>query len=115
MATSAVPRQLASWTRQRASWPVLPSTRIGCPDIRWSVGGFEQAEALAAVDPRVQRLPPGAVVQVPLRRLLEAVLEVPGRLPAQFAACLRGVDGVALVMSGPVGHEGDQLAARRPG
>src|SRR5262249_50407517 len=112
--TSAVPRKRAASTRQRASWPVFPATRIGCPDIV-SVGGFEQAEALAAVNARLQGGPPGAIVQIPLHRLREAGLEVAARPPAQLLPRFRRVDGVALVMPRPVGHEGDQLAARPPG
>src|SRR5262249_60615428 len=76
------------------------------------MGGLEQTEALAAVDPRAQGLPPGSVVEIPPHRLLEARFEMPARLPAQLAMHFGGVDGVALVMARPVGHERDQRAAR---
>jgi hypothetical protein len=52
------------------------------------LGGFEQPEALAAVDSRLQGFPPGTVLKVPLHRLLDARLEMPARLPGEFAAHL---------------------------
>ena len=49
--------------------------------------------------------PPGLVLAVPGDRLGEALGEVGvGRLPAELAAELRGVDRVAAVVSGAVAH-----------
>src|SRR5262249_52097167 len=52
--------------------------------------------------------PPGAPVHVPAHRLLQPLLEGAAGLPPQLAADLRGVDGVAPVVPGPVGDELDQ-------
>ena len=50
---------------------------------------------------------PGLVVQIPLHGLADAGLEGLGRLPAQFALDLAGVDGVAAVVAGAVRDVGD--------
>ena len=55
---------------------------------------------------------PGGVVQVPADGLAQAGFELFGRLPAQFARDLGGVDGVAAVVAGAVLDEGDQASAR---
>jgi hypothetical protein len=48
-----------------------------------------------------------------LYRLLDAGLERFAGTPAEFAFQLAGIDGVALVVAGPVGHERNQLLAAR--
>jgi hypothetical protein len=47
-------------------------------------------------------LDPGLVAEVPLHGLADAGLECLGRLPAEFAFELAGVDGVAAVAAGAV-------------
>src|SRR5439155_18808316 len=54
-----------------------------------------------------QRLPPPAVRPVPFDRCGERRLERPARMPPERAH-LRRVDGLAPVVSGPVGHVRDE-------
>ena len=61
-----------------------------------------------------KRLPPGAVVEVPLHGEREADLEGVLRRPAELGVELRAIDGVAEIVAGPIGDEGDELAVRRP-
>lgn len=53
--------------------------------------------------------PPVAVLEVPLDGLLDAVLELRLRLPAEFRVYLRRVDGVAAVMALTVGDVLDEI------
>src|SRR6516225_3872049 len=68
----------------------------------------DDAEALAGVNLLAQRPPPPFVVEIPAHRLVDAGLERLERAPAEFALKLGRVDGVALVVPGPVGDEGDE-------
>src|SRR6185312_4236041 len=56
-----------------------------------------------------------APAKVPLHGLAQPALEILRWPPAELARDLGGIDRVAPVVSGPVGHEADQLlvAARR--
>ena len=52
--------------------------------------------------------PPVTVLEVPLDGLLDAVLELRLRLPAELCVDLRRVDGIAAVMAGTVSYILDQ-------
>ncbi len=52
---------------------------------------------------------PFLIVEIPLHGLLDALFELEGRLPAEFALELGGVDGVAGVVAEAVGDEGDEV------
>ncbi len=52
---------------------------------------------------------PGLVVEVPADGLLEALLELEGRLPAELPLELPAVDGIAKVVAGAVGDESDEI------
>ena len=54
-------------------------------------------------------LPPVLVLKIPLDRLLDAVLELRLRLPAEFRVDLRRVDGVAAVVAFAVGDVLDEV------
>ena len=54
---------------------------------------------------------PLLVVEIPAHGLFDAFLELEGGLPAQFVLELGGVDSVAQVVPGAVGHIGDELLA----
>ena len=69
----------------------------------------EPLRLIAAIQ---NRLPPGAIVKIPANRLFDAGFEGFLRAPAKLALDFRGVDGIAPVMSGPVGDKCDQPAAR---
>ena len=70
-----------------------------------------QAEAISPVGAAADALDPARVVQIPLHGAAKAGIEVVFRLPAQFSLDLGGVDGVAAIVTGSVGHEGDQRRA----
>src|SRR5205085_3787025 len=55
--------------------------------------------------PLLQRLPPIAACRVPVHRFLHSVLERDVRFPPELAPQLRGVEQVAAVVAGPVGHD----------
>jgi len=65
-------------------------------------------QAIQLIVTGVDVLPSGLVVEVPLDGLSEAALEIFLRFPAEFALDLAGVDRVAEVVAGAVGHEGDE-------
>src|SRR5579859_1010157 len=67
------------------------------------------AEAFASVGARSNALPPRPVGQIPTDRLAQPVAERMGRFPAEFAADLRGIDRIAQIMPGAIGHIGDEL------
>ena len=58
--------------------------------------------------PLEERLPPGAIIGVPVDRGIEAVLEIVERFPVQLALGEGRVDGVAAIVAEAVGHEGDE-------
>ena len=72
----------------------------------------DDAEAFAAVDAGADALPPGAVAEIPANRPRQAALDALLRRPAEVARDLARVDGVAVVVAGAVGDEGDELAPR---
>ena len=61
-----------------------------------------QPQPLPAILAALHPLDPAGIVQIPLDRPPQAGLEIVLRLPAQLAADLAGVDGVAAVVAGPV-------------
>ena len=54
-------------------------------------------------------LPPSLMLEIPLDRLLDAVLELRLRLPAEFRVDLRRVDGVAAIVAFAVGDVLDEV------
>src|SRR6266478_6524461 len=71
-----------------------------------------QPESLATVGAAHDALPPAPVVEVPAHGLMQAVVEIVPRPPAELVLDLAGVDGVARIMARPVGDELDQLFMR---
>src|SRR5690606_15034800 len=71
--------------------------------------GADAFEPVAAVQ---HPLHPVLVGQVPVHGGRDAFLEGVARLPAQLVADLGRVDGVAAIVPGPVGDEGDQALVR---
>ena len=65
------------------------------------------AQSLPRILLVTDRLPPPGVVEIPLNGLADAGLESFLRRPAQLAAQLGGVDGVASIVAGAVGDKGD--------
>src|SRR5262247_3219390 len=63
------------------------------------------AAALAMVADGLDGRAPGQVLEVPADGLCDPGLEGVCRLPAELAADLARVDGVAAVVTRPVGHE----------
>lgn len=59
------------------------------------------------------QLKPVDVVEVPLHDFLEAAGEVFIGRPAEVALDLGGIDRIAVVVAGTIGHEGNQIAVRR--
>ena len=80
--------------------------------VRLEQAGQEVPQALAAVHTGPDPLPPGTVVEVPAHGLGQSGLKGLLRYPAKVATDLGWIDGVALVVTGPVAHEGDQVLAR---
>ena len=73
-------------------------------------------EAVILVDPGLvgaagHLAPPVFMVEIPLHGPAEAVVEIDAAPVAEFAGEFAGVDGVAVVVAGPVGDEADQRAA----
>src|SRR3546814_8966512 len=62
-----------------------------------------------------KRPPPVSMVAVPADRFRKAGLERLPRPPAEFGRDLAGVDGIAGIMAGSVGHERDQAVVGRVG
>src|SRR5690606_24822725 len=62
---------------------------------------------------RLDRAPPGLVLDVPADRAREALLEGDSRCPAELAAGAARVDRVAEVVARPVAHEAPELAVAR--
>src|ERR1039457_6423051 len=56
-----------------------------------------------------ERLPPAAVVEIPLQRLAQPPREVARRGVVELACGLAIINGVAPVMPGPVADVGDQV------
>ena len=54
---------------------------------------------------------PLLVVQIPADGLFDTFFELEARFPAQFGLQLVGIDGIAQVVSGAVGHVGNELLA----
>src|SRR5262245_6249470 len=81
-------------------------------NFRRRVGSALEPEPLAAIGAAHDALPPGAVVEIPAHGVAQALLERTPRPPAELARDLGGIDGVALVVARPVGHELDQLGVR---
>ena len=69
-------------------------------------GGALALELVGAVE---DFLPPGFVMKVPIDGFAEAGGVVLLGRPAKFVTDLRGIDGVAEVVAGAVGDEGDQV------
>ncbi len=73
----------------------------------WGARSLTASQAFEAVLAVEDFLPPGFVVEVPLDGLAEAGGVVVGGGPAQVVFYFGGVDGVAEVVAGAVGDEGD--------
>src|SRR5207253_1838152 len=58
---------------------------------------------------------PALMVEVPLHGFCQAALEGFPRRPAQLALDLAGVDGVAVIVAGSIGHKRDELTMRHVG
>ena len=72
-----------------------------------------QAAAAAGVVLAKQRLPPGAILEVPFHGREKARLEGVLRLPAELGVELGKIDRIAEIVPGTIGDKGDQLAMRR--
>src|SRR3569832_926729 len=68
-----------------------------------------EPQPLTAITAVQHALPPLTVIQIPLHRLAQARFEALLRPPAELAFDLARVDGVTLVVAGPVRDEGDEL------
>src|ERR1700759_58854 len=77
-----------------------------------SSGLGDHAETLAGIDFVPERAPPPLVVDIPAHRFLDPALERLLRAPAKLALEFGRVDGVALVVAGPVGDKGDERLVR---
>src|SRR5262245_3859558 len=64
-----------------------------------------EAAALSVVGVGLDGLAPDPVLEIPADGLRDARLEAVRRAPAQLAADLAGIDGVAPIVARPVGHE----------
>ena len=71
-----------------------------------------QATAAGGVMFRQERLPPGAIVDVPLHRRQKPRFKCVPRLPAEFGLQLRTINRITEVVAGTVGDKGDQFAMR---
>src|SRR5258707_508583 len=73
---------------------------------------LRQPDPLRLVAAVEDRLPPRAVVDIPAHGLAQPALERLRGAPAELALDLGWIDGIAPIMPGPVGHEGDEPLAR---
>src|SRR6476620_5673466 len=71
-----------------------------------------QSQSLRTIGTAHAPLPPCLVVQEPADGVVQPLLEIVARPPAELAADLRGVDCIARVMTRAVGHELDQPLVR---
>src|SRR5215471_571341 len=78
-----------------------------------SLGAAAAPDSFRLVTAVEDRLPPGAVVEIPAHCLLEPGLEGLRGMPTELLLDLRSVNGVPSVMSRTVRYEGDQAAPRR--
>ena len=83
--------------------------------LRVFVAIHSRARVAAVVAAGLHLVAPVAMLQVPLRRSREAVLERVTRLPAELAADLRRVDRVSPIVARAIGHERLQLAVAAAG
>src|SRR5205085_1638117 len=75
-------------------------------------GARADAEPVAAVSGRPDRLPPPAVVEVPGDGLAQSGLEGFAWLPAELAPQFRRVHRIAPIVARPIRHKRDQLRMR---
>src|SRR5581483_4846796 len=92
----------------RHGFPPRRKRNIWNPVCLFSIGSRRHSEALAAINIITDRLPPGAIVEIPLHRLAQSGGEGLLWLPAKLRANTRGIDGVTQVVPGTVGDEGDE-------
>lgn len=64
---------------------------------------------VAEVVARSDAVHPFLIVEIPTHGFLDALFKLEGGFPTQFVFELRGVDGVAQVVAGAVGDEGDEV------
>ena len=72
-----------------------------------------EAAARVGVVRGQQRLPPGAVLEVPFHGRVEAGFERVLRRPAELGVELAEIDRIAEIVPGAIGHKADELAMRR--
>src|SRR5262245_1391653 len=78
--------------------------------------GTPEAESFALVAPGLDVFAPFAVFGVPAHGRPQTIFERTARQPLEIAPDLACIDGVAAVVSGPIGNEGLEIAiARAPG
>src|SRR5690606_36974363 len=105
-------RSRSSWERRTSSRPSIPLAPTMQIASSTTILLLVILEILAALDPA----PPGLMGAVPLNRLHQARPEIDQGPPAKFVHGLRGVDGVAAVVAGPVGDVFDhRLVPVQPG
>ena len=93
-------RPASASRRSRPSCPSAPVMRIRTAQVpSGSPGPFDDG------GPGPQRLPPVAVVGVPLHRVDQPLLPLDRGRPAELAPQLGGVEDVAAVVAGAVGHD----------
>src|SRR2546428_733779 len=66
---------------------------------------FPQPQSFAIVAAGLHGVAPVAMVEVPARCRFQAVLECAARRPSELTANLAGVDGVAPIVAGTIGHK----------
>src|SRR2546430_10839814 len=85
--------RVSSGLREKPSWTSSP-----------------EPQPLSVVAPLLNLDAPVAVLDVPLRRCRDALLERVRRRPPELAADSGRVDGVPPIVPGPIGHERFQIA-----
>ena len=69
-------------------------------------------QPLTVIDALTQGPPPVLIIQIPAHGLRQTTFEILLGPPAQFLLQLAGINGITLVVTGPVRHEFNQIAAR---
>src|SRR4051812_47617311 len=100
--------------RSRSAGEDDPLQHAGPPRRREGMQ-LSKAKPLAIVPAGLHRVAPVAVLEIPGRRLREALFERVARRPAELSTDLRRVDCVSAIVAGPIRDERLQVAIAAAG
>src|SRR5262245_37470553 len=87
------------------------SSEPGSMVFTWSTASVPHSNPLGLISAIENRLPPGAVAQIPFHRLFDAAFKIFRRPPAELSLELGCIDPIAAVMARAVGDKCNQALA----